>query len=154
MGPPKVRTCLYLERGGYAAASFYVSLLPGGQIETVHGLGNAADPMVVEFTLAAAPMMILTDGPMFRLSPAVSSSGLTKGQAEADRLWAALTPDGGAGSMCGWRTDRFGVSWQITPGPLMQMNTSPDLAAAGRARAGMMSMRKIEIAALEAVFAG
>jgi predicted 3-demethylubiquinone-9 3-methyltransferase (glyoxalase superfamily) len=110
MGPPKVRTCLYFERGGYAA-----------------------DQTVVEFTLAAAPMMILTDGPMFRLSQAVSISGLTKGQAE---------------------TDRFGVSWQITPGRLMQMSTSPGLAAAGRARAGMMSMRKIDIAALEAVFAG
>jgi len=154
VGPPKVRTCLYCERGGYAAASFYVSLLPGSQIETVQGLGNAADRIVVEFTLAAAPMMILTDGPMFRLSPAVSISLLSKDQAETDRLWAALTPDGGAGSMCDWRTDLFGVSWQIPPKRLMQMNTSPDLAAAGRARAGMMSKRKIDIAALEAVFAG
>jgi len=56
--------------------------------------------------------------------------------------------------MCDWRTDLFGVSWQIPPKRLMQMNTSPDLAAAGRARAGMMSKRKIDIAALEAVFAG
>ncbi len=154
MEPSKVRTCLYFERGGHAAASFYVSLLPGSWIETVHALGNAADPMVVEFTLAGAPMMILTAGPMFQLSPAVSISVLTKDQAETDRLWTALTADGGAESMCGWLTDRFGVSWQITPERLMQMNTSPDLAAAGRARAAMMSMRKIEIAALEAAFAG
>jgi predicted 3-demethylubiquinone-9 3-methyltransferase (glyoxalase superfamily) len=149
----KVRTCLFFEKGGHAAATFYVSLLPDSRIDSVQAMGNPADPMVVEFTLAGAPMMILTAGPMFQLTPAVSISVSTKDQAETDRLWSALLADGGAESQCGWLTDRFGVSWQIVPERLMQMHASPDAAAAGRAMAAMLTMKKIDVAALEAAFA-
>ncbi|NJR13543.1 MAG: VOC family protein [Phyllobacteriaceae bacterium] len=148
----KVRTCLWLEKGGLEAAQFYVSLLPWSAIDAVIPHGHDDDPMVVEFTLHGAPMMLLTAGPHFKLSPAASISVLTRDQAETDHLWQALTADGGAESQCGWLTDRFGVSWQIVPEALPRLLNAPDRAAASRAQAAMMQMRKIDIAALEAVF--
>jgi predicted 3-demethylubiquinone-9 3-methyltransferase (glyoxalase superfamily) len=136
------------------AAEFYVSLLPWSAIDAVYPHGNPSDPMVVEFTLHGAPMMILTAGPHYKLSPAASISVLTKDQDETDRLWAALTANGGAESQCGWLTDRWGVSWQIVPEALPQLLGAPDREAAGRAQAAVMTMSKIHIATLEAAFRG
>jgi len=146
----KVRTCLWFEKGGLEAARHYVSLLPWSTIDAIYEHGNADDPMVVEYTLHGAPMMHLTAGPHYELSPAASISVLTKDQDETDRLWTALVSDGGQESMCGWLVDRFGVSWQIVPEALPRLLGSPDPAAAARARAAMMQMNKIDIAALEA----
>ncbi len=148
----KVRTCLWFTCRGIDAAEFYISLLPDSRIDAVFDHGRPEDPMIVEFTLAGAPMMILAGGPMFEHSPAASISVLTKDQVETDRLWSALLADGGKESMCGWLIDRFGVSWQIVPEVLPRMFSDPDAAAASRARAAMMRMRKIDIAALEAAF--
>lgn len=150
----KVRTCLWFESGGQQAAEFYVSLLPDSEIDGIYPHGQPDDPMVVEFTLAGAPMMILTAGPHFKLSPAASISVLTKDQDETDRLWSKLIEGGGAESQCGWLVDRFGVSWQIVPEALPRLLALPDAAAAGRAQAAMMQMTKIDIAALEAAAAG
>lgn len=151
-GQQKVRTCFWFARRGIDAAQFYVGLLPDSRIDAVIDHGRPDDPMVVEFTLAGAPMMILTAGDMFQLSPAASISVLTKDQAETDRLWSALLADGGKESMCGWLADRFGVSWQIVPEILPRLFSDPDTAAASRARTAMMQMRKLDIAALEAAF--
>lgn len=150
----KVRTCLWFSKGGVEAATFYVSLLPDSRIDAVFEHGNAADPMVVEFTLAGAPMMILTAGPMYRLTPAASISVLTKDQAETDALWNALLAGGGEESRCGWLADRFGVSWQIVPERMVRLFHDTDQAAAARARDAMLGMRKIDIAGIEAAFAG
>ncbi|MEL6375152.1 MAG: VOC family protein [Pseudomonadota bacterium] len=144
----KVRTCLYFEKAGHEAASFYVSLLPDSAIERVAALGNSSDPMVVEFTLAGAPMMILTAGPMFKPSPAASISVLTDDQDETDQLWSRLT-DGGEEGHGGWLVDRYGVSWQIVPKVLPRLLGDPDPARAKRAKDAMMGMSKIDIAALE-----
>ncbi|MBP2316191.1 VOC family protein [Azospirillum soli] len=150
--PRKVRTCLWFTRRGIDAARFYVSLLPDSRIDAVFDHGNPDDPLVVEFTLAGAPMMLLTGGEMFKHSPAASISVLTKDQTETDRLWSALLADGGKESMCGWLTDRFGVSWQIVPDVLPRLLNDPDAEAASRARNAMMRMNKIDIAALETAF--
>lgn len=148
----KVRTCFWFASRGIDAANFYVGLVPDSRIDAVYEHGRPDDPMVVEFTLAGAPMMILTAGPMFQQSPAASISVLTKDQAETDRLWSALLADGGQESMCGWVTDKFGVSWQIIPETMVRLFSDPDAAAAARARDAMMKMRKIDIAGLEAAF--
>lgn len=145
----KVRTCLWFEKGGREAAEFYVSVIPDSRIDTVLDHHSRADPMVVEFTLAGCPMMILTAGPHFPLTPAVSISVLTKDQAETDHLWQSLLAGGGEESMCGWLTDRFGVSWQIVPEVLPRLINQPDKEAGKRVREAMMQMRRIDIAALE-----
>ncbi len=148
----KVRTCLWFDKAGLRPAEFYVSLLPWSAIDAIYPHGNPDDPMVVEFTLHGAPMMIMTAGPHYKLSPAASISVLTKDQDETDHLWSALIADGGAESRCGWLTDRWGVSWQIVPEALPRLLGAPDRAAAGRAQAAMMEMGKIHIATLEAAF--
>lgn len=150
----KVRTCLWFHEGGVKAAEFYVSLLPDSRIDSVMAHGNEDDPMVVEFTLAGAPMMILTAGPHFTLTPAASISVLTKDQAETDRLWNALLEGGGEESMCGWLADKYGVSWQIIPEGMPKLFHDKDQAAAKRARDAMLKMRKIDMAAIEAAFRG
>ncbi len=150
----KVRTCFWFDGNGEEAAQFYVSLLPDSLIENVVHQKPDQPPLVVEFTLAGAPMMILNGGPQFNHSEAASISVLTRDQAETDRLWDALTADGGAEGMCGWLKDRFGVSWQIVPEALPRLLAADDRAAAGRAMAAMMDMKKIDIAALQAAFDG
>lgn len=150
----KVRTCLWFDTQGEDAASFYVSLMPESFIESVSRPDPAGPALVVEFTLAGAPYMTLNGGPHFDHSPAASISVLTKDQTETDCLWAALTADGGTPSQCGWLTDRFGVSWQIVPEVLPRLMMSDDKKAAQRAHASMMTMSRIDIAALEAAFRG
>ena len=150
----KVRACLWFQADGLKAAEFYVSLLPDSRIDAVFEHGNASDPMVVEFTLAGAPMMILTGGPHYRLTPAASISVLTKDQAETDQLWAALLEGGGQESMCGWLEDKYGVSWQIVPEILPRLICDEDRDAGRRAQQAMLQMRKIDIAKIKAAFAG
>lgn len=147
----KARTCWWFDEHGPEAAAFWVSLLPDSRIEGGHG-PEGGPPLILEFTLAGAPMMILNAKGAPKPCHAASISVLTENQAETDRLWAALTADGGAEVACGWLTDRFGVSWQIVPRRLPEMLASPDRAAAGRAMAAMQKMVKLDLAALEAAF--
>ena len=149
----KVRTCLWFEKGGAEAAAFYVSLLPDSCVETEHALGGE-EPLLIDFTLAGAPYQILNGGPRFKLSEAASISVLAQDQAEIDQLWNALTADGGEESQCGWLKDRWGVSWQIYPQALLDMQSADDQEAAERARQAMYKMKKLDIAALQAVFNG
>ena len=149
----KVRTCYWFEKGGHAAAQEYVTFLPDRRIEAVRENGKPDDPMIVEFTLAGAPMMILTAGRHHKLTPATSISVLTEDQEETDRLWAALTARGGEARRCGWIVDRFGVSWQIVPKRMPDLLASEDPGVVNRVSEAMMQMEKIDIAALEAAAA-
>ncbi len=150
----KLRTCLWFDHQGEEAANFYVSLLPDSRIERVYRPDPDCPALVVEFTLAGAPYMVLNGGPHYELNPAVSISVLTKDQEETDELWAALTADGGSPSRCGWLIDKYGLSWQIIPEALPRLLGSDDTAAAQRAHDAMMKMGKIDIAALESAFDG
>ena len=150
----KVRTCLWFDSQGEEAARFYVSLLPDSQIENAVRPDPNGPPLVVEFRLAGAPFMILNGGPHFALNEAASISMLTEDQDETDRLWAKLLEGGGKESQCGWLKDRYGLSWQIVPKALPRMLGATDMEAAGRAQEAMMTMKKIDIAKLEAAFHG
>ena len=149
----KVRTCLWFNGNGHEAAAFYVSLLPDSRIEGSHG-PEGGPPLIVEFRLGGASMMILNGGPQFQPTPAASISVLTEDQAETDRLWGALTAQGGEAGHCGWLTDRFGVSWQVVPSALPGWLADPDPAAASRVMRAMLSMRRLDIAALERAHRG
>ena len=149
-----VRTCLWFDGQGEEAARFYVSLLPGSAIEGVHRPAPDGPALIVEFSLAGAPYMILNGGPHFTHTPAASISVSTGDQETTDRLWAALTADGGWESHCGWLVDRFGVSWQVVPRAAVRLLRDGDREAAGRAQAAMLQMRKLDVAALEAAFRG
>lgn len=146
----KVRTCWWFDGNGYEAAKFYCSVIPGSHIDAEFEPRAGDEPMVVEFTLAGAPMMILNGGPMFQPNEAASISVLTEDQAETDRLWDALLDGGGSEGMCAWLKDRYGVSWQIVPRRLVELLNQSEGASAARVRDAMMQMRKIDIAAIEA----
>ncbi len=148
----KVRTCLWFESDGEAAANAYIALIPNSKIENVVRVEPDGDAVVVDFSLAGTPYQILNGGPQFKQTPAASISVMTVDQTETDQLWDALTSDGGEEGRCGWLVDRFGVSWQIVPKALSDMLGAADQAAAGRAQAAMMDMSKIEIRTLEAAF--
>lgn len=149
----KVRTCLWFDGDGEEAARFYTSLLPDSAIETLFRPNPDAPPLVINFTLAGTPCQALNGGPKFQHSEAASIAVTTKDQQETDRLWSALAGNGGSESRCGWLKDRFGVSWQIVPEALPRLLASDDRVAAERATQAMLSMRKIDIAALEAAYA-
>jgi predicted 3-demethylubiquinone-9 3-methyltransferase (glyoxalase superfamily) len=156
--PDKITPCIWYDHGqARAAAEFYVSLgLPDSRIEstidspTDNPSTEAGAELVVEFTLAGRSFMGLNGGPMFPQSEAISFQIYTDDQAETDRLWDAIVGNGGAESQCGWCKDRWGVNWQITPKRLMAFYSDPNPARIKAAFGAMMTMKKIDIAALEA----
>jgi predicted 3-demethylubiquinone-9 3-methyltransferase (glyoxalase superfamily) len=151
----KIVPCLWFDGDGEEAARFYVSLLPDSRIDGVHRSpvdtpsGPADSVLMVEFTLAGRSYLALNGGSAFKFDEAVSFMVMTEDQAETDRLWDALIADGGQESACGWLKDRWGLSWQITPRRLMELTTDPDRERARAAMQAMMTMRKIDIAALD-----
>ena len=136
------------------AARFYVSLLPNSQIDRVTRSpmdtpgGAAGTVLLVEFTLAGSPFIALNT-PGFSFTEAVSFLIACADQAETDRLWTALTADGGSEIACGWLKDRWGVFWQVTPTRLMELIKDPDRNRACRAMEAMTKMIKINIAEVE-----
>ncbi|PZU57722.1 MAG: hypothetical protein DI552_07795 [Brevundimonas sp.] len=151
----KIVPCLWFDGDGEEAARLYVSLLPDSRIDSVNRSpvdtpsGPADSVLTVQFTLAGRRYMALNGGPNFTFDEAVSFMVMTEDQAETDRLWDALTANGGQENVCGWLKDRWGLSWQITPRRLMDLTTDPNRARAEAAMRAMMTMRKIDIAALD-----
>jgi predicted 3-demethylubiquinone-9 3-methyltransferase (glyoxalase superfamily) len=156
----KITPCLWFDGVAEEAANFYVSLLPDSRIDKV--MRSPADNpstsegavLTVEFTLAGQPFMGLNGGPQFPFTEAVSFSIDCEDQAEVDRLWDALTADGGKPVQCGWLKDRYGLSWQIVPKAMARMLAGPDKAGAKRAMQAMMKMVKLDVAELERAYRG
>ena len=157
---PKITPFLWFDDQAEDAANLYVSVFPNSRITNVSRYareapgGAAGGVMTVTFELDGQKVIALNAGPMFKLSEAFSFMIDCDGQDEVDHYWNALTADGGEESRCGWLKDRFGLSWQVTPRQLVEMTTSPDREAAGRAFQAMMDMNKIDIAAMRAAFEG
>ncbi len=152
--------CLWFNGDALDAANFYAQTFPNSAVSAVHHApgdypdGKQGDVLTVEFSVAGVACLGLNGGPHFQHSEAVSFQIATDDQAETDRLWHAIVRNGGQESACGWCKDRWGLSWQITPRVLTAAFTSPDRAAAKRAFDAMMTMRKIDIAAIEAAMRG
>lgn len=150
----KIMPCLWFDGQAQEAAAFYVSLLPDSRIVEVtrapadYPSGKAGDVLVVIFTLAGRSFMALNGGPEFRFTEAVSFQIETEDQAETDRLADALSAVPEA-EVCGWVKDRYGLSWQITPRRLNELLSSGEPAVARRVFEAMMTMRRIDIAAIE-----
>jgi predicted 3-demethylubiquinone-9 3-methyltransferase (glyoxalase superfamily) len=151
----KIIPCLWFDHKAEEAANFYVTLFPDSRVDNV--VRSPADNpsmaegavLVVEFTLAGQPYIGLNGGPQFPFTEAVSFQVRTEDQEETDRLWEALTANGGAESQCGWLKDRWGLSWQITPKRLLALMADPDKDRARRAMEAMLQMKKIDIAVVE-----
>lgn len=151
----KVSTCLWFGKDVEAAVRFYVSLVPGFHLENVLRSpgdwpgGKTGDVIMVTFTLGGQSFQALNGGTPADYGTAASISIECANQAEVDRLWSALTTDGGAEITCGWLRDRWGVPWQIVPAMLPRLLADPDPVIAARVFAAMGKMVKLDIAALE-----
>lgn len=148
----KVTPFLWFDGQAEQAAAFYVSLFPNSRIVNVTrgddaGPGPKGSAMTVSFELDGRPVIALNGGPHFKFTEAISFSVSCDGQEEVDRYWAALT-EGGEEGRCGWLKDRWGLSWQVTPAALGQMLSDPDPVRSRRAMESMLTMKRIDIAAL------
>lgn len=157
---PKNRVCLWYDCNAVEAAEFYAKTFPDSSVGAVH-LAPSDNPstkagavLTVEFAVLGIPCIGVNGGPAVKHNWAFSFQIATADQAETDRYWNAIVNRGGEESQCGWCKDRWGIHWQITPVALINATTSADSAAAKRAFDAMMTMKKIDIQAIEAVFSG
>lgn len=157
---PKNTICLWFDRDALDAAQFYAATFPDSSVDAVmrapgdYPDGKEGDVLTVEFTVAGIPCLGLNGGPAFSQSEAFSFQIATDDQEETDRLWNAIVGNGGIESACGWCKDRWGLSWQISPRALTDGMADPDPAAAKRVFDAMMTMQKIDVAAIEAARRG
>ena len=156
----KNRICLWYDGSAQEAAQFYAKTFPDSAVNAIHHApgdypsGKQGDVITVEFTVIGIPCVGLNGGPVFKHNEAFSFQIATDDQAETDRLWNAIIDNDGQASACGWCKDKWGLSWQISPRVLLEAIASPDKAAAKRAFEAMMTMTKIDIAAIEAAVKG
>ncbi|MGH8052418.1 MAG: VOC family protein [Stenotrophomonas sp.] len=152
--------CLWFDGTALEAATFYAATFPDSTVQAEHRApsdfpsGKQGDVLTVEFTVMGIPCLGLNGGPAFKHSEAFSFQVATDDQAETDRLWNAIVGNGGQASDCGWCKDKWGLSWQITPRVLTEAFNSPDPGVAKRAFEAMMTMSKIDVAAIEAAVRG
>ena len=152
--------CLWYNGTAEEAANFYAKTVPDSAVNAVRRApsdfpsGKRGDVLTVEFTVLGIPCIGLNGGPMFTHSEAFSFQIATDDQAETDRYWNAIIDNGGQPSACGWCKDKWGLSWQITPRVLTDAVAHTDPQIARRAFEAMMTMTKIDIAAIEAAVAG
>lgn len=151
--------CVWYDKQAEEAARFYAGIFPDSKVGAIHRApgdypaGQQGDVLVVEFTVAGIPCIGLNGGPSIKHSEAFSFQISTENQEETDRYWNAIVGNGGQESECGWCKDKWGVSWQITPRVLMEAMQAGG-AEAKRAFDAMMTMRKIDVAAIEAARRG
>src|ERR1043165_8931329 len=154
MAIAKNTICVWYDKDAEAAPAFYAATFPNSSVNGVHKApsdypsGKAGDVITVDFTVCGIPCVGLNGGSYFKQTEAFSFMIATEDQAETDRYWNAIVGNGGQESACGWCKDKWGVSWQITPIALTQAITDSDPGAAKRAFDAMMTMTKIEIAAI------
>ncbi len=158
--PAKNTICLMYDGAAEEAARFYASVFPDSSVKAIHRApgdypaGKQGDVLTVEFTVLGIPCLGLNGSAATPHGLAFSFQVATVDQAETDRYWNAIVGNGGTANVCGWCQDKWGISWQITPIALTQGYTDPDPAVAKRVFNAMMTMGKIDIAAIEAARRG
>ena len=156
---PKNTICLWFDNNAHEAARFYAATFPDSKVAAIHKApgdypgGKAGDELMVDFTVVGIPCIGINGGPTFKHSEAFSFQIATDNQEETDRYWKAIVGDGGQESECGWCKDRWGLSWQITPRALIDAMAAGG-AEAKRAFDAMMTMKKIDVATIEAARRG
>jgi predicted 3-demethylubiquinone-9 3-methyltransferase (glyoxalase superfamily) len=160
MTQAKNTICLWYDGDAEQAARFYAETFPDSSVDAVHlapsdyPSGKEGSVITVDFTVMGIPCLGLNGGPEFKHNESFSFVVATKDQQETDRYWNAIVGNGGQESECGWCKDKWGISWQITPIALTEGYSDPDPAVAKRVFEAMMTMKKIDVAAIEAARRG
>jgi predicted 3-demethylubiquinone-9 3-methyltransferase (glyoxalase superfamily) len=149
---------LWVDGQAEEMANFYTSIFPnsklGGSADyTEDSPGEAGTVMVVEFEINGRKFIALNGGPQFKFNESISLMIYCESQDEVDKYWDALL-EGGSPSQCGWLKDKFGVSWQVTPVELMEMQKTKDNAQHKRVMDAMMKMVKLDIDELRKAYNG
>jgi predicted 3-demethylubiquinone-9 3-methyltransferase (glyoxalase superfamily) len=155
---PKLITCLWFDGNAEEAVKFYLSVFKDAKIMkigrwTEAGGAKAGSVLTVYFKIGKQEFVALNGGPEYKFNPAISFTVDCKTQKEVDYYWEKLSK-GGKEVACGWLTDKFGVSWQITPAILPKMILDKDPKKADRVMRAMMKMVKIDIAKIKAAYRG
>ena len=157
---PRLTPSIWFDSNAAEAAEFYVSIFPNSRVVNVsrspadNPSGKKGDVLTVDWQLDGQPFNGINGGPEFKPNEAISFSVDCADQAEVDRYWDALIDGGGEPGPCGWLKDRFGLSWQVVPKQLYQVLEGPDRDGAQRAMEAMLQMSKLDVAQLEAAYAG
>lgn len=155
----KIIPCLWFDGNGEEAVNFYTAIFPKSRLTDTLLWGDVYPAkkgklLTATFELDGQSFMVLNGGPEYKITPAISLIVTCETQEEVDYYWDKLLEGGGQPVQCGWLTDRFGVSWQVTPMPLIRMFQDKDAAKAARAMAAMMKMIKLDIATVKKAFDG
>jgi predicted 3-demethylubiquinone-9 3-methyltransferase (glyoxalase superfamily) len=156
--------CLWFDTQAEDAARFYTGIFKNSTIGTitryseagreVHGRA-AGTVMTVEFDLNGQKFTALNGGPHFKFNEAISFQIMCQNQQEVDHYWNKLSQGGDpSAQQCGWLKDKFGLSWQVVPTPLLEMLTDSDREKADRTMEAMLQMKKLDIAELERAYDG
>lgn len=152
----KITPFLWFDTQAEEAMNFYVSIFKNSKVLAVTRYGEAGPGprgtvMTANFLLDGQEFVALNGGPTFQFTPAISFAVNCETQDEVDELWAKLSA-GGREDQCAWLQDKYGLSWQIVPTPLIKLLSDPDPVKAQRVMAAMMKMKKIDIAALQRAY--
>jgi predicted 3-demethylubiquinone-9 3-methyltransferase (glyoxalase superfamily) len=160
----RITPFLWFDDQAEQAAAFYTSIFKDSRVtattrytkEAEQAAGRpAGSVMTVAFELDGQEFTAINGGPIFKFNEALSLVVHCDSQQEVDHFWNRLSEGGDPGAQqCGWLKDRFGLSWQVVPDQLPRLLTDPDPARGRRAMAAMLTMKKIDIAALEKAAAG
>lgn len=155
---PTITPCLWFDTEAEEAARFYTSVFPNSSVTEISHYGEAGPRpagtvMMVAFELDGKPFSALNGGPQFSFDEAISFAVECEDQTEVDHYWDALS-EGGEEVQCGWLKDRFGISWQVVPSAVFETVGGPDPEGAARATRAMLGMKKLDVAALRAAYAG
>ena len=150
----KITPFLWFDNNAEEAAKFYTTLFKNSKILTVTkygeaGPGPAGTVMSVTFQLAGQQFYALNGGPIFKFTPAISLFIRCEAQREIDELWENLSADGGQKGQCGWLTDKYGVSWQVVPTVLEELQQDKDPEKVKRVTQAMLQMTKLDIEKLK-----
>ena len=156
----RIVPCLWFDGQAEEAADFYASVFPDSRVKAVHRApgdypaGKAGDALTVDFTVLGMDFLGLNGGSGHPFTDAVSFQVYTDDQEETDRYWNAIVDGGGEEIACSWCKDRFGLRWQIVPRRLMELMSEKDSTKSKAAFEAMMTMKKIDIAALDRAVEG
>jgi predicted 3-demethylubiquinone-9 3-methyltransferase (glyoxalase superfamily) len=158
MADKALTTCLWFDTQGEEAAHFYLGIFKDSKLGRIGrytdaGPKPAGSVMVVEFELNGQKFVALNGGPEFTFNESISFQVPCADQAEVDYYWSRLS-EGGQEVACGWLKDKYGVSWQVVPTAVIDLITDPDPEKAARASKAMLSMTKLDIAAIQQAYAG